>query len=94
MKIIDAPPPKDFPTEVIVLDNALAERHLDKGFYLRVQVSEREVTIVRLDGHSTLPGAREMAKSLGFNRTHVLEHAQLTAMEWKSQRRLAQTAFG
>jgi hypothetical protein len=73
MRIIDATPPKNFPGQVIVLDNDLAERQPNKAFYLRVQVSETKVTIVPLDGEVTLPGARNAAVRSGYHPTHWLE---------------------
>lgn len=73
MRLIDAPPPKDFPREVIVLNNKVAERHASEAFYLRVQLSDEQIQALRLTGEVTLPGARNAAIRLGYNPTHWLE---------------------
>ncbi len=73
MQILNATPPADFPSQCIILDRDLATRHPDKGFYLRVQVSENEVRNVELDGVMTLPAARQVAKAKGFSPTHWME---------------------
>ncbi|MBK1902019.1 MULTISPECIES: hypothetical protein [Burkholderia] len=73
MKLFEATPPIGFPKEVIVLNNDLADRHRDQGFYLRVQANDTEVNVVRLTGECTLPGAREASAKLGFRPTHWIE---------------------
>ncbi|RQP96544.1 hypothetical protein [Burkholderia stagnalis] len=73
MKLFDATPPIGFPKQVIVLNNDLADRHRDQGFYLRIQASEVRVKVVRLDGEATLPGARNAAVKLGYVPTHWIE---------------------
>ncbi|WP_321907917.1 hypothetical protein [Burkholderia cepacia] len=73
MELFEATPPSDFPKEVIVLNNDLADRHPDQGFYLRVQSSDKAVNVLRLTGECTLPGAREASAKLGFRPTHWIE---------------------
>lgn len=72
MRIVNATPPSDFPDQVIVLDRELAQRHRERGFSLRVQVSKDRVDQVDLDGETTLPGAVSAAVAKGYFPSHWL----------------------
>lgn len=69
MEIINASPPADFPTQVVIMDKELAERHPSKVFYLRVAL-EGGVDHVALDGAVTPVEARGMAREKGYEPTH------------------------
>ena len=81
MKPIDATPPADFPTQVIVMDRELAERHPTKAFYLRVGQDNGDVDIIELDSEMTLVGAVRAAHQKGYKPSHWMEttagHASL-----------------
>lgn len=69
MQIVDATPPADFPTQVIVMDKELGKRHPNKVFYLRVAV-ENGIDHIDLDGAVTPLDARRMARAQGYEPTH------------------------
>lgn len=69
----DATPPADFPAQLLVLDRALGKRQPKHAFYLRVQVSDREVKTVDLYGAVSLNDARRMAEEQEYAPTHWLE---------------------
>jgi hypothetical protein len=66
MKLFDATQPIAFPKQVIVLNNDLADRHGDQGFYRCMQASAVLVEVVGVDGEATLAGARNAAVKLGY----------------------------
>ncbi|UDM18928.1 hypothetical protein [Vogesella sp. XCS3] len=73
MKIVDATPPKDFPAQVVVMqDRAFAQRNPSKAFYLRV-VDGESVKQVDLDNAVTPLDARRIAIEQGFEPTHWID---------------------
>ena len=73
MKVFNATPPADFPRQVIVMDSALAARHPDKGFYLRIGHDNGDVDVVDLHGEMTLVGAVNAAQKKGYQPSHWME---------------------
>lgn len=73
MRAFDGTPPADFPAQCIMLDREFAQRHPDKGFYLRVQAGPNAVEHVELDGALSLPTARQVAAKKGYAPTHWME---------------------
>jgi len=69
MHRIDATPPADLPSQLIVMDKELGQRHPSKTFYLRVAI-EDGVDCVALDGAITPVEARRIAREKGFDPTH------------------------
>lgn len=70
MKIIDATPPADFPSLVVVMDRALGQKNPNKTFYLRVAKADGHVGHVDLDGAVTPVDARRLAREKGYDPTH------------------------
>jgi hypothetical protein len=70
---VDGTPPADFPAQVVIMNSEFAKRFPDKGFYLRVKVSEGDVQTVDLNGEQTLPGAVAASRSKGYEPTHWME---------------------
>ena len=75
MKIINATPPKDFPSQVIMMDSKFAQRHPSKAFYLRVSKDNGDVDVIDLDDILTVPQARKMAEAKGYAPSHWMDVA-------------------
>ena len=73
MHTLNATSPLDFPKQCIIFDREFAQRHPDKSFYLRVQVSPNEVQTIELEGALSLPQARTSAVRQGYAPTHWME---------------------
>lgn len=73
MQAVNATPPADFPSEVIVLDREHASRHPGHGFYLRRQAENGDVEKVDLTPEYTLTGAVQVAVSKGYAPTHWMD---------------------
>lgn len=71
MKIIDATPLPDFPSQVVVLDKEFGKRHPKKAFYLSVAIEND----VDLNGAITPLDARRIAQEKGCQPIHWNTHA-------------------
>lgn len=78
MKIIDATPPADFPSLIIIMNKELGKRHPSKVFYLRVALPDGGAKHVDLDDAVTPVDARKMARAKGYEPTHWMEVRDLS----------------
>jgi hypothetical protein len=71
IRIFDATPPADFPSQVIVTqDQYFIDRNPGAAYYLRVKVSDVRVETHQLPGAVGPAHARRMAREKGFDPTH------------------------
>jgi hypothetical protein len=72
--IIDATPPPDFPSQVVIEQpKEFSRRHPQAAYWLRVKTESGKVDAVQLGGAVGPAHARRLARELGFEPTHWTE---------------------